>query len=395
VLFFLIILIASILCDIHSGIPTAQAEHHKDCRLWKYDGRYIPYFKYTEYPEGKNNPSHVAAEINYYYSNYTKGSVGAIDKIINNADWLVKHATPHGNYSILYYDFPFAYGMEPPWRSNLAQGKALDALAKAYQLTNNITYLDTSKSLLNSFFVEVKDGGVTLKTPLDGWWYEQNARNNVKNASRVLNGMMSSLLDIHDYYDYLNDTSAKFLFDQGVLALKKTLPLYDDNGWSYYDIHKKPAKLSYHLMHIRLLSSLYNITGDKVFQQFRDKWQNFMITSDITPPHVVDINISGATSATKKLSIAIHFDDSLDKSSVNASTVMLRKSEMTEFCNRDDTVNGRITLKPDGRTVIFRPTEDLVPDSSYTVIITKAIQDRDGNTKGHHDASSFHTIPKN
>ena len=165
-----------------------------------------------------------------------------LQKLTNNADWLVEHAVSHGNYSILNYDFPFSYGMDPPWHSNLAQAKALDAFTKAYQVTNNRTYLDTARSLLNSFFVEVKDGGVALKTARDGWWFEQHADNDVKNASRVLNGMISSLLDIHAYYEYTNDMSAKSLFDKGVLALKKTLPLYDDNGWSYYDIHKKPAK---------------------------------------------------------------------------------------------------------------------------------------------------------
>jgi heparosan-N-sulfate-glucuronate 5-epimerase len=158
--------------------------------------------------------------------------------------------------------------MEPPWRSALVQGKAVEALVKAHELTGNQTYLDAAKSLLNSFFVEAKVGGVRYKTPNDGWWYEEYP-NEKDNASqpKILNGMISSVLDNHEYYRYTNDASMKFLFDQGLLALTNTLSLYDNNGWSYYDIHKKPANPGYPLIRIRLLDALSNIR-DKIFEGF-------------------------------------------------------------------------------------------------------------------------------
>jgi hypothetical protein len=297
------------------------------------------------------------------------------------------------SYSILNYDFPFSYGMDPPWRSNLAQAKALDALAKAHQVTNNHTYLDAAGSLLNSFFVEVKDGGVALKSARDGWWFEQHANNDVKNASRVLNGMISSLLDIHAYYEYTNDMSAKFLFDKGILALKKTLPLYDDNGWSYYDIHKKPAKPTYHLMHIRLLDALSNITGEKIFERFRDRWEGFMTASNTTPLEVKYTNVSNALVNPNLSAIVVEFNKPVDRSSINASTVMLMKSSINEFCTRSDRIDGRIGVSPDDRNVIFRPSETLVPNASYTFIVSHAVADLAGNTVIPH-ATVFHTEPR-
>jgi uncharacterized protein YyaL (SSP411 family) len=50
----------------------------------------------------------------------------------------------------------------------MAQGRALQALIKAHEVTGQNKYLDSAKMLLNSFFVELKDGGVTYKTPTDG-----------------------------------------------------------------------------------------------------------------------------------------------------------------------------------------------------------------------------------
>jgi heparosan-N-sulfate-glucuronate 5-epimerase len=185
----------------------------------------------------------------------------------------VANAINYGNYSILEYDFPWPiYNMTPKWRSGMAQGQAIQALVKAHEITGDANYIDTAHMLLNSFFVKVKDGGVTYKTPT-GWWYEEYADIGGK-ESRVLNGMMYTLLGIHEYYQYTGDNNAKHLFDQGIVALKNNLSLYDHNGYSYYDILGSPA-WEYHNVHIELSGQLYNITKEKTFKEYHDKWQNF------------------------------------------------------------------------------------------------------------------------
>ena len=45
----------------------------------------------------------------------------------------------------------------------MAQSQAIQALIKANNLTNDNRYLNISDRLLNAFFIEVKDGGVTYK----------------------------------------------------------------------------------------------------------------------------------------------------------------------------------------------------------------------------------------
>jgi hypothetical protein len=155
----------------------------------------------------------------------------------------------------------------------MSQAQALQVLVRAYDISGQTKYINTAKELLNSFFVEVKSGGVTYKTPKNGWWFEQNAGSPMQ--PRILNGMIWTLLGIYDYYNHTKDPDSKYLFDQGLLALKINLPLYDNNGSSYYDILGTPAKLEYHKMHVILLEELYNITKEPIFKIYHDRWNSF------------------------------------------------------------------------------------------------------------------------
>jgi hypothetical protein len=87
--------------------------------------------------------------------------------------------------------------------------------------------------------------------------------------------MIFAVLGIYDYYNYTHDKDAKYLFDQGVLALSKNLPHYDNNGNSYYDILRHNAGPHYQKVHIALLSRMYDITHAEVFKLYHDKWQSF------------------------------------------------------------------------------------------------------------------------
>lgn len=237
------------------------------------DEKGIPYVNYGEIGHQRNPITISQKMLNYYQEYKETGDQDARQFLVNNAEWLVNNAVTYGNYSILEYDFPWpVYDMTPKWRSAMAQALAIQALNKAYEVTDDRRYLETAQMLLNSFFVEVKDGGVTYKTS-EGWWYEEYADVG-GDEPRVLNGMMYTLLGIYDYYNYTGDNNARYLFSQGMLALKNDLPLYDDNGYSYYDILGNPA-WEYHNVHIELSDRLYSISGEEILKEYRDKWQNF------------------------------------------------------------------------------------------------------------------------
>jgi len=220
------------------------------------------------------NPVTISRNVNSNYENYKKtGNETSKEFLINNANWLIKNAKNYGEYSLLEYNFPFpTYDMPSPWRSGMAQGVALKAMIKAHEVTNEAKYLEAGKLFLKSFFIEVKDGGVTYKTD-DGWWYEEYAHENGKQP-KVLNGMIYTVFGIYDFYKYTNDTEAKFLFVQGIKSLKTNLPKYDRNGYSYYDILNKPSGDFYHNVHLTQTAKLYQITNEEIFRQYHEKWQS-------------------------------------------------------------------------------------------------------------------------
>ncbi|UCF07712.1 MAG: hypothetical protein JSW28_08735 [Thermoplasmata archaeon] len=278
------VICALILCNFTEDISTdiIKASYSgivkRDDNLILVDESGIPTVDYG-YVEGvyigkQKNPVTTSQKGLSYHYYYQKGDESARQLFLNCADWLVDNAVSYDNYSLLEYDFQWPkYDMTSPWRSSMAQGQALQVLIAADALTGDEKYLDCAKSLLNSFFVEVADGGVTYKSERDGWWYEEYADEGGK-ESRVLNGMMFAVLGIYDYYEYTGDEDALFLFNQGVTSLERNIHRYDNNGDSYYDILGNPS-LHYHSAHIYLLDRLYTITNIDTFKEYRDKWENY------------------------------------------------------------------------------------------------------------------------
>ena len=242
-----------------SGVPIVD--------YGKFGGKYI----------GKQrNPVAVSQKAFDYWDGYQNdGDERSKQRFLNCANWLVENAISHDNFSLFEYEFPLPqYNMTPPWRSGMAQGQGIQVLIRAYNLTGDKKYLDVAERSLKSFFVEVEDGGVTYKTSTSGYWYEEYADEHGKN-SRVLNGMMYSLIGLHEYYERTGSKDAKILFNQGILALKNNLSSYDSGDWTYYNALGKPAIESYHHIHITQLSLLSTFTNEPIFKIYHDKWESY------------------------------------------------------------------------------------------------------------------------
>jgi heparosan-N-sulfate-glucuronate 5-epimerase len=244
------------------------------------DDQGIPYVNYGTINGNvigrQRNPVTISQKAMTYYEDYIRNDDDASKHyLINNADWLIDNAKNHKNFSILEYSFPWPiYNLPTSWRSGMAQGEAIHALTKAHRITNDQKYLEGAKLLLNSFFVEVASGGVTLKSSNHEWWYEEYAHEKAR-VSRVLNGMMISVLDIYAHFKYTNDEDSKLLFDNGVTGLVRNLHVYNFNGYSYYDVLKRPAGEKYHGIHVSLAKQLFDITNQKVFKEYHEKWKSY------------------------------------------------------------------------------------------------------------------------
>jgi heparosan-N-sulfate-glucuronate 5-epimerase len=243
--------------------------------------------------EGKigkqRNPMTICNKALSYYEKGMAGDTGQFNFFLNCADWLADSLHHEKEFSVLSYNYNWPiYNMVSPWRSGLANGVALQVFIKAHTFTKNKKYLDAGKKLLNSFYVEVNDGGVSYKTDTSGWWFEEYADEGGV-VSRVLNGHMFALVGIHEYYEYTKDTSANYLFVQGIKSLKNDLAKYDqENGPSFYDSRGKLTNIKYHAIHVDLLDQLFAITGEPVFKFYADKWRLYkhpsLMVRLVSPP---------------------------------------------------------------------------------------------------------------
>lgn len=237
----------------------------------------------------KRNPMTVCNKALFYHDQFKLGDSTQLSLFLNCSDWLVDNATEQTNFSVLNYDYNWPVNnMVSPWRSGLANGVALQVLIKAHAITRNEKYLVAGKKLLNSFYVEVGAGGVTYKSENEGWWFEEYADEGGY-VSRVLNGHQFAVLGLYDYFVYTNDSSAHFLYKQGLKALTINLSTYDrGNGNSFYDALGRPTNEKYHNVHIDLLGRLFEITGDTVYKSYRDKWKAYrqpsLMARLVSPP---------------------------------------------------------------------------------------------------------------
>ena len=225
----------------------------------------------------QRNPVTTVAQANEFYDLYiSNNNESSKTYFLNNVNWLVNNAVNKGYYSLLQYNFPIPhYNLYPMWYSAMANGQALQVLIKAHEITQDLRYLIAAKSLLNAFFIEVKHGGITYKDSPNDWWYEEYASSSkYAKASRVLNGMLFTVLAIYDYYKYTNDADAKFLFDKGVNSTKKELSKYNKNGYSFYDLLGNPSG-KYHQTHVILTKKLYDLTGEPIFNEYSELWKNY------------------------------------------------------------------------------------------------------------------------
>jgi uncharacterized protein YyaL (SSP411 family) len=155
----------------------------------------------------------------------------------------------------------------------MTQGQCISVLLRAYQLTGEDKYLETSKEAFKSFFINVKDGGVFNYD--DGNFYLEEVPS--VPGTHILNGFIYSMWGINDYYRVTNDVKAKEVVDKCLDTLKKEIKKYNLGYWSRYD-HPKyswagAASPSYQCLHIRQLRILHNMTGDDTFLDVSNRFE--------------------------------------------------------------------------------------------------------------------------
>lgn len=131
-------------------------------------------------------------------------------------------------------------GGKPPWVSGLAQGTAVQAIARAAVKLNEPAYLAAAKAGLG-VFREAPPGGVRVATPAGAHYLIYSFASGL----RVLNGFTQAVNGLHDYAKLTADPEGVALFAAGETQLRTELPAYDTGGWSRYSL-QRDADVHYH-----------------------------------------------------------------------------------------------------------------------------------------------------
>ena len=139
------------------------------------------------------------------------------------------------------YLFDFGGG-RPPWVSGLAQGTAVQAIARAAIELDQPAYLAAAKAGLG-VFREAPPSGVRVATPAGAHYLIYSFAPGL----RVLNGFTQAVNGLHDYAKLTADPEGAALFAAGDAQLRAELPAYDTGGWSRYSL-QRDADVRYHVV---------------------------------------------------------------------------------------------------------------------------------------------------
>ena len=241
--------------------------------------------KYPSLEHNVYNPLILAGEgLNYYKKWESTGDSKSKEYFINTANWLVNNAKhTEGGYSLWANEFPWPWysQLNPPYYSAYTQAIGIVVLARAYDLTNNQTYLDEANKAFQALLIHYDNGGVMTIEDNNGdlMFFHELAKPGFQ-KTYILNGQTGALLHIWQYYELTNDPGAKLIFDKGINYLKNNLWKYDTGTWSRYDL--KPigqtenlASMDYQKIHIDHLNRLYNITGEPILKEYADKFNKY------------------------------------------------------------------------------------------------------------------------
>lgn len=189
------------------------------------------------------------------------------------AHWLEKSQDEHGGWKS-ENTMP-KFGLNEPFYSAMIQGMAISTLVRAALVTGQNSFVDHAVEALRLFEIDVKDGGVCRE--IEGYVFYEEYPSAKKH--HVLNGFFYSIWGLLDLIRYNNNETARQLWEEGIKTIVNWLPQYDMGHWSLYHIGdgmKNPATIPYHKLHIEQLKAMYDITGQKIFKEYADKWSRYL-----------------------------------------------------------------------------------------------------------------------
>jgi len=185
----------------------------------------------------------------FYYDYLETGDKINKQGFLNNVDWLLDYSDE--NY-YLRYEFNFNHDnfvdLEKGWISAMAQGMALGAFSMAFYLTVEPKYLEGAERIFTTLYNNTDSLWCIIIDEEDYYWLEEYPS---KDICHVLNGMLSGLWGIWDYYTISYNSFALTLFNAGIKTIADHYPIWnlENQNRSKYCTHGV-YKSKYHSIHL-------------------------------------------------------------------------------------------------------------------------------------------------
>ncbi|MCB9911373.1 MAG: hypothetical protein H6827_00105 [Planctomycetes bacterium] len=171
-------------------------------------------------------------------------------------------------------------GQQIPWLSAMAQGHAIMVWLRAWEETKAEVWLGSAEAAAVPFTRDVADGGVRCED-VYGVFYEEYAFKESGKQRHTLNGMMSSLMGLHDLWKVTGKEQYRGLFMTGVNTLRKCLTMYQFPFCTAYDLRHLQGQLPimqahYHAVHVAHLTILHAMTGDPYLLAVAEAWKTML-----------------------------------------------------------------------------------------------------------------------
>jgi hypothetical protein len=184
----------------------------------------------------------------------------------------------------LAWEYLFTFGGgSPPWVSSLAQGTALQALARSAQkLGRQADVLPIAQRGLEIFRTAPPEG--VRVEPKPGWAGPHYAQYSFAPSLYILNGFVQSVVGLFDYATITGDPTARTLFEEGEREAAREVPEYDTGAWSLYSTGnaKRESDRGYHELLRDFLVSLCDRTQAPVYCETATRFTEY----ELEPPEL-------------------------------------------------------------------------------------------------------------